>query len=305
MLDFINYYYDLHPLNISKQEQKYMFYVDDEKYYLIQYEGDTRKLDALVELNKEMVNNGSLVHEIIFNRFKRVVSTYDNINYILLKIFIDDTKRVEIEDILFMLSENNVKLNKNNILDRFDWSKLWETKIDYFEYQMLHVIKKYPVLYLIIDYYIGLGENAVQYFKMITPTYPGRIEIGVCHYRIDANSSLFDLYNPLNLIIDYKVRDISEYIKSCFFNSNLNIYSIINKVFNKFNFDKLNSSLLISRLLFPSYFFDMFESIVYCNVNENNIIDMTKKSSLYEDFINYLIKKCNLQTIGWLQINQY
>ena len=27
---------------------------------------------------------------------------------------------------------------------------------------------------------------------------------------------LFDLYNPLEFIIDYRVRDISEYLKFCF-----------------------------------------------------------------------------------------
>lgn len=305
MLDFINYYYDLYPLNISEQDKKCMFYVDNDKYYLIQYEGEIKELSALVELNREMINNGSLVHEIIFNKFNKVLSTYNSINYILLKIFVNDTKKIEIEDVLFMLNECSIKIEKNNILNRFDWSKLWEIKIDYFEYQMLHVIKKYPILYNIIDYYIGLGENAIQYFKTIAPIYPGRIEIGVCHYRIDSNSSLFDLYNPLNLVIDYKVRDISEYIKSCFFHSNIDVYNIITRIFSRFNFDKLNLSLLISRLLFPSYFFDIFESIVYCNVNESNIGNITKKSSLYEDFIKNLIKKCNLQTIGWLQINQY
>ena len=106
---------------------------------------------------------------------------------------------------------------------------------------MVHILKKYPVLYNIIDYYIGLGENAIQYFKSIVPTYNGNIEIGVCHKRINYNSTLFDLYNPLNLVIDYKVRDLSEYIKSVFFNTN-NISLVINKLFNKYYFDKLNSS---------------------------------------------------------------
>ena len=305
MLDFINYYYNLYPIDIDEQNKKYIFYVDDEKYYLVQYDGEINELEALIELNREMINNGSLIHEIIFNKFNKSLSTYNGINYLLLKVFVNDTKKVEIEDILFMLNEGNININRKNILNRFNWPKLWEVKIDYFEYQMLHVIKKYPVLYNIIDYYIGLGENAIQYFKMISPNYFGIADIGVCHNRIDANSSLFDLYNPLNLVIDYKVRDISEYLKSYFFYNINNIYNIINKIFARFSFDKLNLSLLISRLLFPSYFFDMFESIVYCNKNENSIMNITKKSSLYEDFIKNLIKKCNLQTIGWLQINQY
>ena len=103
------------------------------------------------------------------------------------------------------------------------------------------------------------------------------------------------------MVIDYKVRDLSEYIKSVFFNTN-NISLVINKLFNKYYFDKLNSSLFISRLLFPSYFFDMFEDIVYNNVNENKIECIIKKSSSLENFIGLLIKRFNIQTIGWIEV---
>ena len=301
MIDFINYYFNLYPLNINKYDNRYMFYIDNEKYYLVTYDREIEELNSLVALNKEMINNGSLVHEIIPNKFNKILTMYNDKNYILLKIFINDNKKVDIEDIMFMITKSSVIYNKNNNLNRLNWSKLWEDKVDYFEYQMVHIIKKYPILYNIIDYYIGLGENAIQYFKNIVPLYNGDEEIGVCHKRIDASSTLFDLYNPLNLIIDYKVRDLAEYIKSNFFNEN-NIDNIIIKIFNKFYFDKLNLSLLVTRLLFPSYFFDMFENIVYNNVNENNLEKITKKSSMYEDFIGELIKKCNLQTIGWIQI---
>ena len=126
-----------------------------------------------------------------------------------------------------------------------------------------------------------------------------RICYGVCHKRIGVNSTLFDLYNPLNLIIDYKVRDFSEYIKSAFFN-NINVDKIINILFNNYYFDKLNLSLIVSRLLFPSYFYDLFEKII-SGYKESIIFEITKKSSNYEDFIDSFIKKCNLQNILWIK----
>lgn len=303
MIDFINYYYNLYPLNINKYNDNYMFYIDNIKYYFIPYDRELNELDYLVKLNIDMINNGSLVHEIIPNKLNKILTIYENKYYILLKTNINDDKVVSIEDIMYMLNESKVNYDKNNILNRMNWSKLWELKIDYFEYQMTHIIKKYPILYNNIDYYIGIGENAIQYFNTVIPYNKGNIEIGICHKRINSNSTLFDLYNPLNLIIDYKVRDISEYIKSSYFNNNIS--NIIDKVFNRYYFDKLNLSLMISRLLFPSYFFDMFEDIVYSNVNENSINYITKKSSSYEDFINNLIKKCNLQSIRWLEIKQH
>ncbi len=304
MIDFINYYYNLYPLNIYEYDDRYIFDFNDEKYYFILYDREIDELNSIIELNKEMITNGSLVHEIVFNRFNKSLTLYNNKNYILLRVFINDTKKVDINDIMFMLNEVKIEFDKNNILNRINWSNLWEFKIDYFEYQITHILKKYQILYNTIDYYIGLGENAIQYFKGIVPIYNGNVEIGVCHKRINENSTLFDLYNPLNLIIDYKVRDLSEYIKSIFFNTD-NINIIINKVTTKYYFDKFNASLLVSRLLFPSYYFDMFEDIVYKSVNEGSVKNITKKSSMYENLIGYLIKKFNIQSIGWIDINQH
>ena len=304
MIDFINYYYNLYPLNIYEYDDRYIFDFNDEKYYFILYDREIDELNSIIELNKEMITNGSLVHEIVFNRFNKSLTLYNNKDYILLRVFINDTKKLDINDIMFMLNEVKIEFDKNNILNRINWSNLWEFKIDYFEYQITHILKKYPILYNTIDYYIGLGENAIQYFKGIVPIYNGNVEIGVCHKRINENSTLFDLYNPLNLIIDYKVRDLSEYIKSIFFNTD-NINIIINKVTTKYYFDKFNASLLVSRLLFPSYYFDMFEDIVYKSVNEGSVKNITKKSSMYENLIGYLIKKFNIQSIGWIDINQH
>ena len=49
------------------------------------------------------------------------------------------------------------------IISRTNWSKLWEDKVDYFEYQMGHLIKKYPILYNTIDYYLGISENKEEF----------------------------------------------------------------------------------------------------------------------------------------------
>lgn len=298
MIDFINYYFNLYPKTINNVDDKYIFSDNLDNYYFIPYDRSIEELNELIELNKEMIKNGSLVSEIIFNRFNKVLNNYNNKNYILLRVYVNSNKKVDISDIISMLNEGEI-INISKNISRIDWSNLWESKIDYLEYQMGHLIKKYPILYSVIDYYIGLGENAIMYLKDIVPTYTGKITYGVCHRRIGVNSTLFDLYNPLNLIIDYKVRDFGEYIKDAFFN-NYNLDNIINYIFNNYYFDKLNLSLLVCRLLFPSYFFDIFDSIVLDNKKENNIFKITKKSSDFEDFISNFIKMNNLQTIGWI-----
>lgn len=301
MIDYINYYYDLYPVSINEIDDKYMFYINSEKYYFITYDRNMEELAELVKLNKEMIKNGSLVSEIISNKFDDVINNYNGKLYILIRVYINDSKKVNIEDIIYMLNEKEINETYKNI-SRTHWSKLWEEKTDYFEYQMGHLIKKYPILYNTIDYYLGISENAIFYLKNVVSNYEGNVSLGVCHKRIGVNSTLFDLYNPLNLIIDYKVRDIAEYIKDAFFNE-LDVNNILRVIYSNYYFDKLNLSLLLSRFLFPSYFYDMFESIVYKGENEGLIYEIIKKSPKFEDFIDSYIKSCNLQSIGWLNKN--
>lgn len=301
MIDHINYYYNLYPVSINEIDNKYMFYVNSEKYYLITYDRNIEELDELISLNKEMIKNGSLVSEIIINKFDEVLINYNGKTYILLRVYVNENKKVDIDDVIYM--QRQVKLESSyKKISRTNWAILWEEKVDYFEYQMGHLIKKYPLLYNVIDYYLGLAENAILYLKNVSSLCEGNISLSVCHKRIGVNFTLFDLYNPLNLIVDYEVRDIAEYIKDAIFNDK-DVYSILSNIYSKYYFDKLNLSLLASRLLFPSYFFDLFEEIVIDECNENIIFNIVKKSSIFEDFIDSFIKSCNLHSIGWLSKN--
>ena len=298
MISYINYYYDLYPVTINEIEESFMFYINSEKYYFIPYDRNMEELDELVKLNKKMIEKGSLVSEIISNKFNDVVNNYNGKLYILIRVYVNDSKKVSIEDVIYMINEFEVD-DSYKIISRTNWSKLWEDKVDYFEYQMGHLIKKYPILYNTIDYYLGISENAIFYLKNVVSKYDGNISLAVSHRRIGINYTLFDLYNPLNLIIDYKVRDIAEYIKDAFFNGS-DINNILNVIYSNYYFDKLNLSLLLSRFLFPSYFYDLFEDIVYKGENESNIYEIIKKSSDFEDFIDVFIKSCNLQSISWI-----
>ena len=298
MISYINYYYDLYPVTINEIDDKFMFYINSEKYYFVPFDRNMEELDELVKLNKNMIEKGSLVSEIITNKFNDVVNNYNGKLYILIRVYINDSKLVNIEDIIYMLNEKYMDY-PYKIISRTNWSKLWEDKVDYFEYQMGHLIKKYPILYNTIDYYLGISENAIFYLKNVASKYEGNVSLGVSHRRIGIDYTLFDLYNPLNLIIDYKVRDIAEYIKDAFFNES-DVNSILKVVYSNYYFDKLNLSLLLSRFLFPSYFYDLFEDIVYKGENESNIYEIIKKSSKFEDFIDVFIKSCNLQSISWI-----
>lgn len=298
MLDYINYFYNLYPPLLNKENDNYVFFVGNEKYYLTPYRRELSEIKDLVELNKRMISSNSLVHEIIINKFNEPISVISNENYVLLRVYVNDIKKIDINDIIYMLNEN-VDLSGLKSLLRTNWVSLWSNKVDYIEYQMGHLIKKYPFLNNTIDYYLGLCENAITYIKNLKMFSEYKIPIGISHKRITKDATLFDLYNPLNLIIDYKVRNIAEYLKDAFFKDE-DVNYILNIVFKNFWFDKLNLSLLVARLLYPSYYFDLFEEIIDKELDENIIFPLTKKSSKYEEFIDLIIKNCNLQNLQWL-----
>ena len=298
MLDYINYFYNLYPPLLNKENDNYVFFVGNEKYYLTPYRRELSEIKDLVELNKRMISSNSLVHEIIINKFNEPISVISNENYVLLRVYVNDIKKIDINDIIYMLNEN-VDLSGLKSLLRTNWVSLWSNKVDYIEYQMGHLIKKYPFLNNTIDYYLGLCENAITYIKNLKMFSEYKIPIGISHKRITKDATLFDLYNPLNLIIDYKVRNIAEYLKDAFFKDE-DVNYILNIVFKNFWFDKLNLSLLVARLLYPSYYFDLFEEIIDKGLDENIVFSLTKKSSKYEEFIDLIIKNCNLQNLQWL-----
>ena len=213
MNNYIDYYYNLYPNTIEKVGRNYRFFLNNEKYYIIMYERNLEEMDTLVKLNKEMIERGSLVHEIVLTKDGKAVFLCDNNSYALLRVYINENIPIKIEDIFYMLDYNDT-IKPNNIIGRMNWANLWSSKVDYFEYHIGHLIKKYPYIYKTIDYYLGLAENAISYVKDIKT--PASL-ISICHRRIGVTSTLFDLYNPFNLVIDYKVRDVAEYIKSVFF----------------------------------------------------------------------------------------
>ncbi|MBQ9013221.1 MAG: hypothetical protein IJ094_06625, partial [Bacilli bacterium] len=115
----------------------------------------------------------------------------------------------------------------------------------------------------------------------------------------------FDFYNPINYILDNRVRDFSEYIKNLFF---LDMISINNyKYFLDYmNFTREEYILLISRLLFPTYYFDMYDNIINYNLDEKVMEDIINKTDSYILFIRYILmyiiyqKRVNIPFIEWI-----
>ena len=293
MNNFVAYFYDITIDKLTFNNKYYSFNYLGYLYRL--YLIDNIDVDMLVNINKRLIDN-TLVSEIIINRDGKYISTYNGSNYILIKIYANPEKKISLDEITYLantLYTKNIKMN---------WAKLWSTKIDYLENLINENGKKYPLLVDSFNYFVGLAENAISYYNSI--------EIGndntyvISHKTLKYNDTVDVLYNPLNIIFDYSVRDVAEYIKNSFWNNNKNIYDELSEYMKYNHLSITDVKLLISRILYPSFYFGLYEDILIYNMNESIILKFTNKLPQYEIYISNMIASFNnyydIPKINWL-----
>lgn len=291
MKNLINYYYGLLIKDFKKIDEYFVFEIDNKTYQFIPFYGDINKFYQNYLI---VVRNNKYCHELIFNKDKQLLTLYDKKLYILLKKNVSINKLVDIDEIInYDVPVYGVK--------SISWKKLWEDKIDYYEYQMSQLAMKYKKIKNSFDYYIGLSENAISLLGYIDDK---EITHHICHRRISQDEMLDDFFNPVNIIIDNRVRDIAEYIKSNYFNEHIKIELILNYL-EKLNLSYTESLLFLSRLLYPSYYFDIYDQVIQEKIREDKIDFYTKKNTSYEMFLkkiyNYLKIKYKIPEIEWLE----
>lgn len=301
MKNNIMYYYNLRIDNITQNNNNYYFTINNDNYCFTIYTRDIKESDAIYKLNKYMLSSNILVHEIIPNKDNYVVTIINNIPYILYKIYINKNKKLTINELTYL---SNYTYQVDKILTRNNWNILWSNKIDYFEYQINQMGKKYPILVDTFAYFTGLAENAISYVKYTT--LETQIETSdnpvISHRKI--NNTVESLYNPLNIILDHKSRDIAEYIKLSFLNKNTNIYQELDSYFSSNYYSEYGLRLLYARIIYPSFYFDMYEQIIQGLRKESDLLNIVTLLDDYELYLKemyyYLKKYHNIPEIDWI-----
>lgn len=286
MKNMIKYYYGLDIDTIIEKDNNYKLIIDGTNYLLSR----CNKIDLLNILKYIDKYNFHTIVNTIGNDITIPINSYD---YVLLKLK-KTYKKISIEDIYdfnFPLYIKNGSINR--------WISLWSSHIDYIEYQINELSNKYPILAKYVYYYIGLTETAIEFLKTID----NNSYEYIAHRRINSDMTLVDLYNPVNLVIDSKVRDISEYYKNMFFNNDdPNIINEIKESIRYFNESELK--LFLARMLYPTYFFDIYDDILEHDLSDDRLYNIINKSDEYEILLKELymsIKKATpIENIEWL-----
>ena len=154
----------------------------------------------------------------------------------------------------------------------------------------------------VFDYYVGLAENAISYYNNIN--IKNNSTYVVSHRTIRFDDTALALYNPLNIIFDYPARDVAEYIKNSFFINNNRIFNELDLYIQHNKLTNIDAMLIISRVLYPSFYFEMYEDILIYNQSELIITEITNKLPIYERYlakvINYFRKYYDVPDVNWL-----
>ena len=297
MKNAIYYYYELNPTEIHQIDKKYKFEINNQKYIIYPYLRTIKELKNVYDLTVYLRSIGIYCHKIILNKSNEIITNINGVQYVLLQV-LKDNRKIEISDIMYY---SNIRIDVNNYknIKRTEWSTLWSKKIDYLEYQITQFGKKYKTIRESSDYYIGIVENCIQFLNSEKPYETIQT---ISHNRISVDETIEEFYNPLNFIIDSRIRDICEYIKTIIENENA-INILMNFIYeSKITKDEIK--LILVRILYPSIYLDECEKIISKQNNELKLIQIIKYNNILETFIkntyNSLRKIINLPEIEWL-----
>ena len=187
-------------------------------------------------------------------------------------------------------------------LERNNWEVLWGNLIDYYEMQIGQNEKKYPLIRESFDYFVGMGENAISYLvntkKEVKPNFYDK--------KVLSHNNLYNsLFDPLNIILDHKARDLAEYIKLSFFNNNQNIFKELDEYFYYNHYSLYGMRILFARIMYPSFYFKLYDEILSKKKEEKQLNFIIKRIDEYELYLSniyfYLRKYYDIPMIEWLK----
>ena len=303
MEQLLKYYYNMYIEKVLKEYNYYYFYYDGYLYYLIKNYRTEKEINELYLICEELYNKNIVVSTFIINNQGKIISEYNNNTYILLKINSNTSLDFSIKDIVNFQNILEITNNKTNLY-RTNWGLLWEEKNDYFEYQIKELGINKKVILNSFSYYIGLSENAISIVNIVNLNNKNK-KVVLSHKRVNYPNMEVDFLNPLNFIFDINVRDIAEYLKSMFFKTNVSkTIKELKKYLNSVNLTDYEANMLYARLLYPSYYFDVYEQVIEDKIDEEELLPIISKVDDYELFLKdvyyELIKTNKIEKVEWL-----
>lgn len=297
MKNILEFYYNLSlEEEILNRNGNYYFVINNNSFVFRPFYGNNNSIDDIYKLNNYL-SNFSYIDKIILNKFNSPITKVKDNLYVL--ILLKGNNNINLSIISNLAS---IDIPSFKSLERNNWEVLWGNLIDYYEMQIGQNEKKYPLIRESFDYFVGMGENAISYLvntkKEVKPNFYDK--------KVLSHNNLYNsLFDPLNIILDHKARDLAEYIKLSFFNNNQNIFKELDEYFYYNHYSLYGMRILFARIMYPSFYFKLYDEILSKKKEEKELNSIIKRIDEYELYLSniyfYLRKYYDIPMIEWLK----
>ena len=272
MKEFIEYNYDLRCDDLAILNNLLYFKHLDKFYIISNFNRDEVEFEKVLNY---LISNNLKSLKVVMNKNGSYISEFNGKKYVVME------SDCENEIIDFPICIGGL-INENNY-----WNEIWENRVVQLEKHKSELSLNKDIFY-ILNYYIGLIEICIYNYNLLIKKYGQKNGLSIQHNRIEFPIYSFSYYNPVNYLFDFEFRDFAEYLKMRFFYSDFSTDEAIS-VIDNYNFDNFSINMFFVRLIYPTYFLELYDMQNKNNVYSDLFYDLLKKSSQYENFILKLI----------------
>lgn len=272
MKEFIEYNYDLRCDDLAILNNLLYFKHLDKFYIISNFNRDEVEFEKVLNY---LISNNLKSLKVVMNKKGSYISEFNGKKYVVME------SDCENEIIDFPICIGGL-INENNY-----WNEIWENRVVQLEKHKSELSLNKDIFY-ILNYYIGLIEICIYNYNLLIRKYGQKNGLSIQHNRIEFPMYSFSYYNPANYLFDFEFRDFAEYLKMRFFYSDFSTDEAIS-VIDNYNFDNFSINMFFVRLIYPTYFLELYDMQNKNNVYSDLFYDLLKKSSQYENFILKLI----------------
>lgn len=272
MKEFIEYNYDLRCDDLAILNNLLYFKHLDKFYIISNFNRDEVEFEKVLNY---LISNNLKFLKVVMNKKGSYISEFNGKKYVVME------SDCENEIIDFPICIGGL-INENNY-----WNEIWENRVVQLEKHKSELSLNKDIFY-ILNYYIGLIEICIYNYNLLIRKYGQKNGLSIQHNRIEFPMYSFSYYNPVNYLFDFEFRDFAEYLKMRFFYSDFSTDEAIS-VIDNYNFDNFSINMFFVRLIYPTYFLELYDMQNKNNVYSDLFYDLLKKSSQYENFILKLI----------------
>ena len=272
MKEFIEYNYDLRCDDLAILNNLLYFKHLDNFYIISNFNRDEVEFEKVLNY---LISNNLKSLKVVMNKKGSYISEFNGKKYVVME------SDCENEIIDFPICIGGL-INENNY-----WNEIWENRVVQLEKHKSELSLNKDIFY-ILNYYIGLIEICIYNYNLLIRKYGQKNGLSIQHNRIEFPMYSFSYYNPVNYLFDFEFRDFAEYLKMRFFYSDFSTDEAIS-VIDNYNFDNFSINMFFVRLIYPTYFLELYDMQNKNNVYSDLFYDLLKKSSQYENFILKLI----------------